>query len=240
MLPEQRPLYEEENIRLQGLSDVDGFYHHFTIRPDMMDRKKVIRVKQVHSDNILVVDRKTFDLDLFRNSRIFNNGYDALITNQDDIILEIRTADCLPILIIDPDNRAIAAVHAGWRGSLLNLPVKVVMKMKEFFGSKEEELIVGFGPSIGPCCYEVGDDVLEPIRERHPKWKDIIEERDKGKGMFNLEGLNRRQLLNLGIREERTFSVNLCTSCHPVRLPSYRRDGKVVGNIYSGIMMETV
>ncbi|MEK7871359.1 MAG: peptidoglycan editing factor PgeF [Nitrospirota bacterium] len=240
MLPELRPLHEEETIRLKGLSDVDGFYHHFTIRPDMMNRKKVVRVKQVHSDNILVVDRRTFDLDLFRNSRIFNNGYDALITNQDDIILEIRTADCLPILIIDPHNRAIAAVHAGWRGSLLNLPVKVVQKMKEFFGSREEELIVGFGPSIGPCCYDVGDDVLEPIRERHPKWTDIIEERDKGKRMLNLEGLNRRQLLDLGIREERTFSVNLCTSCHPVRLPSYRRDGKVIGNIYSGIMMETV
>ncbi|HLF86577.1 MAG TPA: laccase domain-containing protein, partial [Nitrospiria bacterium] len=68
-------------------------------------------------------------------------------------------------------------------------------------------------------------------------WTDIIEERDKGKGMLNLEGLNKRQLLDLGMREERTFSVNLCTSCHPVRLPSYRRDGKVIGNIYSGIMI---
>lgn len=240
MLPEKKTFYKEEAIRLPGLSGIEGFYHHFTTKPDAADGKKIIRVKQVHGDNILVIDRETFDWSLFRNSRIFNNGYDALITNQENIVLEVRTADCLPILIIDTGSRVVAAVHAGWRGSLLNLAVKVVMEMKVLFGSKEEELMVGFGPSIGPCCYEVGEDVLGPVKKRHPEWKDIIEERDEGRGMFNLEGFNKRQFLDLGVREERIFSVDLCTSCHPVRLPSYRRDGKVEGNIYSGIMIKTV
>lgn len=229
---------QEEMIRIPGLSSIGGFYHYFTTRPENINGNRVIRVKQVHGDNILFIGRDVRDWDLFINSRIFDNGHDAIITDHKGIILEIRTADCLPILIIDPNKRAIAAIHAGWRGSLLNLTGKVVMKMKEAFRSKEEDLFVGFGPSIGPCCYEVGSDLLGPAREKYPDWIDIIEEKGEGKGMFNLPGFNKRQLLALGVRDDRIFSLSLCTSCSPVRLPSYRRDGKVDKNIYAGIMIE--
>lgn len=236
--------------RIPGFSNIDGFNHYITTSPTFFlphlggeDKRgvvenRIIRVRQTHGDNILIINQDIKEWDLFINSGIFDNGYDALITNQKGVILEIRTADCLPMLIIDPNNRIIAAVHAGWRGSLLNLAKKAVNKMKELFGSNEEDLFIGFGPSIGPCCYEVGSDVLRPARKRYPEWTDIIEERGEGKGMFNLQEFNKRQLVALGVRNDRIFSANLCTSCNPDLFPSYRRDGKVDMNIYSGIMIE--
>lgn len=235
----QHDLIDKEGIiRIPGFSSLGGFYHYSTTRPDSINGKRVIRVKQIHSDNILVIDHDIGNWELFINSRTFDNGYDALITDQNGVVLEIRTADCLPILIIDPNKRIIAAVHAGWRGSLLNLAEKVIIKMKDIFGSNEKDLFIGFGPCIRPCCYEVGIDVLEPVRKRYPDWTDVIEERGEGKGMFDLEGFNKRLLLAIGVRDDRISSINLCTSCYPARLPSYRRDGLVKANIHTGIMIE--
>ena len=231
---------KDETIMIPGMTEIRGFHHYFATAPNSINGGRVIRVKQVHGNNILIVGQDIKNRDLFNSSGISNNGYDAIITDQSGIVLEVRTADCLPILIVDPKVRIIAAIHAGWRGSLLNLAEKVVMKMEGLFGTDPEDLCVGFGPSIGPCCYEVGDDILDPVRERYQDCMDIISNREDGKGMFNLEGFNRKELLALGIREERIFSVNICTSCHPIRLPSFRRDGRVEASIYAGIMIETV
>ncbi len=94
---------------------------------------------------------------------------DALLTDQDGILLSVRTADCLPILVVDPTHRAVAAVHAGWRGTLQCIPEKVVAEMRRLFGSNPRELLAAIGPSIRACCYEVGEEVVDAFCGRFAK-----------------------------------------------------------------------
>ena len=84
---------------------------------------------------------------------------DASITNRPGLLLAIQTADCVPILLVDPKKRAIAAIHAGWRGTLARIAAKTIGKMQMHFGTNPRDLLAAIGPSIGPCCYEVGTEV---------------------------------------------------------------------------------
>ena len=119
---------------------------------------KAVSEKQVHGDAIRIID----SVDGRRDSE--GKGYDALVTHRTGIVLSVATADCLPVLMVDRSQKVIAAVHAGWRGSLKRISAKVVSAMKDRFNSRPGDLHVGFGPSAGGCCYEVDQEVLDPLR----------------------------------------------------------------------------
>jgi YfiH family protein len=201
----------------------------------------VVSVRQVHGDGILVLDQPAKDW-AAAQKKISEaegvDGYDAIITNQPGVILAVRTADCLPVLIFDPGKRVIAAVHSGWRGSLRGVVPKTVKCMVDRFSCNPITMIVGIGPSIRACCYEVGEMVLAPLAARFPYWQEVAKEAGEKKAMLNLEELVRRQLLDLKIPRSRIASVQACTRCDPERFVSYRRDGKKAGNMWSGIAME--
>jgi len=219
---------------LRGPRPLEILARHFGIR-----ESGIVSVRQVHGDSICVVgasgdeDRSgPGSVSSFRD-----RACDALVTNRKGLAITVRTADCLPILIWDEGQKVVAAVHAGWRGSLKAIASKTVLTMRASFGSRPADFRVGIGPAIGPCCYEVDGPVLEPLRAEFDYWKDVVQETGGGKGMLDLAGLNLRQLIASGVPADRVSVAGLCTFCHADRFYSYRRDGHSAGGMINGIMI---
>ena len=181
---------------------------------------------------------------------------DASITNRPNLLLAIQTADCVPILLVDPKKRAIAAIHAGWRGTLARIVAKTLGKMQMHFGTNPRELLAAIGPSIGPCCYEVGTEVATQFLSQFPDAPDYFDEFRSGdepnpiqwlnmmppghqpppKGvLLDLRKANRSQLLAAGLRTQNIHTIDLCTACRPDLLFSYRKEGPASGRLMSVI-----
>ena len=142
---------------------------------------------------------------------------DALITRETGVCLMVLAADCVPVLMYDPRMRVIAAVHAGWRGTVGRIAAKTEERMREEFGCDPRDMIVGIGPSIGPCCFEVGEEVVEY--------------------QLNLWEANRRQLRQVGVEDARIEVAGICTVCHHDQFFSYRGDRGNTGRFGAGIML---
>jgi YfiH family protein len=170
--------------------------------------------KQVHSNQVLVV----------KSSGPQGEG-DALISNQPGIGLAIRTADCLPILIADPKNRAVAAVHAGWRGVVSEIAPRTVEALTRQFGSKPEDLVVAIGPGIGPCCFEVGPEVAAQFQLSGRTKVDLVE-------------TTCRQLGRNGVSLSQICTSGLCSYCDSELFESYRRDREAAGRMTAMIGLE--
>jgi YfiH family protein len=223
--------------------EVPGIRHFFTTRtmpgdhPVPFGRQEVfVMVKQVHGDNILIIDKTAEDVSTFTKDAM-QKTCDAIITNQKEIGIGVVTADCLPALLYDPARSVIAAVHAGWRGTLQRILPKVVCQMVSLFECKAKDILVGMGPAIGPCCYTVGKAVTEPLKSAHPDWEKYLTPSEDGKARLDLTALNSRQIEDAGILKKNIFSVRLCTACNDGLFFSYRRDGVGTGRMTSGIMM---
>lgn len=156
---------------------------------------------------------------------------DALITDLPGKSIGIRTADCVPILLLDPKNRAVAVIHAGWRGSAAEIAKQTLQSLTESFRTKAEDLFAAFGPCIRSCCYEVGEEVAEKFSALFPEWG----REDKARLKLDLPEANRRQLLRGGMREDRIFDSCLCTVCQPEQFYSYRREPQNPGRTISAI-----
>lgn len=195
-----------------------------------------VLVKQVHGDNILVIDRPLDDVSAFIRDA-GQKPCDAIITNQRSMGIGIVTADCLPGLLYDPVQGVTAAVHAGWRGTVQGILPKVVCHMTAGFGCRPEDILVAMGPSIGPCCYTVGEAVIEPVSNIAPGGKRYLTPTEDGKAKMDLAGFNRNQIEDAGIRKNNIFTAGLCTACHEDLFYSYRRDGIGTGRMISGIIL---
>ena len=179
----------------------------------------VATLRQIHSNKVILADRPG-DL----------GAGDALISNTPGLTLVIRTADCLPILIADPGNRAIAAVHAGWRGTVQQILLETVQAMSDRFGSRSQDLVIAIGPAIGECCYEVGPEVAEQFSGFFPERQDL-----KGTARISLPESTIRQLRRNGGSVGQIDSSGLCTRCLRDLFHSYRRDGNAAGRMFSGV-----
>jgi purine-nucleoside/S-methyl-5'-thioadenosine phosphorylase / adenosine deaminase len=211
---------------------------------------KLIPLKQIHSDAIRVFPQPAADI---------CKG-DASTTNRPGLLLGIQTADCVPILLVDPKKRAVAAIHAGWRGTLARITQKAVGRMQFEFGSKPADLLSAIGPSIGPCCYEVAADFVTKFTAQFADAGDYFDEPRSGEEPNPLQWLNmkppghqpppknvhldlrkanRSQLLAAGLRTQNIFVSNLCTACHTDLLFSHRREGPLSGRLMSAIGLRT-
>jgi YfiH family protein len=208
----------------------------------------LITLKQFHSDVIHLFDDAPAD----------PCSGDASITNRPGLLLAIQTADCVPILLVDPQKHAIAAIHAGWRGTLARIAAKTIGKMQMHFGTNPGDLLAAIGPSIGPCCYEVGTEVATQFLSQFPDAPDYFDEFRTGdepnpiqwlnmmppghqpppKGvLLDLRKANRSQLLAAGLRPQNIHTIDLCTACHPDLLFSYRKQGPQSGRLISVIAL---
>jgi YfiH family protein len=159
---------------------------------------------------------------------------DALVSDVPDVALVVRAADCVPLLIGDSRTGAVGAVHAGWRGTAARVSVAAVDSLAREFGSRPADLIVAIGPSIGPCCYEVGSELVDAFAaEGHERYlidRWFLTPRDRAMRL-DVAGANRDQLILAGIPEENIYSSGLCTAMHPDVLTSFRRDKDQAGRI---------
>lgn len=184
---------------------------------------------------------------------------DGLITNVSGIVLTVRTADCVPVLIVDEKTHAIGAFHAGWRGTLARIVEKGVGELRKQFGSDPEDLKAAIGPCIHACCYEVSDDFTDKFRTQFAYADDLFEEvfdsnslhlkypllflnqRAPGHGdaasklHLNLVEANRRQLLDAGVPEENIWISELCTSCRKDLLFSHRAEFGNTGRMLAAV-----
>jgi YfiH family protein len=142
---------------------------------------------------------------------------DGLITDEAGVLLAAGTADCVPVLLVDPQHRAVGAFHAGWRGTVAGIVGLGVERMRAEFGTHPEDLLAAIGPSIGACCYTVGQDVREQFAEQFP-YSDALfridpEQPGIPKYKIDLWEANRRQLLDVGVKPTGINTVGECTSC---------------------------
>lgn len=187
--------------------------------------------KQVHGDNIAVVTSELRG----RGSHDYENALDAtdgLVTDVPGTCLMVLLADCVPLLFYDPVHKAIGAVHAGWKGTVRQIGRRAVDTMAEHYGSRPGDIVVGIGPSIGPCCYEVGPEVIAQAEESFGETVGLVD----GNGHLNLWEANLRQLLEAGIPEANIEVAGICTRCNADRFFSERKQPGT-GRFGVGIML---
>lgn len=158
---------------------------------------------------------------------------DAAVCAEADYVLGIETADCLPVLLVDPRRGAIGAAHAGWRGSVAGV-VRAALDALIALGSRPEDVVAALGPSIGACCYEVGDDVRGAFDAAfgHAAGAFFRPGR-RGRAHLDVRAANVWQLVQAGVREDHVHHVAECTCCRPDLYHSYRRDGPGGGRMVS-------
>jgi len=149
-----------------------------------------------------------------------------MITDQPEILLIIKTADCLPVFLVDVERKTIAAVHCGWKGTKKRVLQKTVRTMNSSFGSAPESMLVAMGPCIASSCYDVGEDVFSEFVQTGLS-RDVFQKHPKRKNKYflDLNKANRIQLTEVGVQKENIVSVDVCTHCDD-NLLSYRRDRK--------------
>jgi len=215
----------------------------------------LVTLRQIHSALIRRVSAK--DVADVEMAAVLKG--DGLMTDEPGVLLGIQTADCIPVLVADRRNRAVAAFHAGWRGTLARIVENGVGRMRLEFGSRPEHLIASIGPAIGACCYAVGEEVREqfesqfiyapelfhevynsdPVKTKYPML--FLTARAPGHSEIgpamhlDLAQANRRQLLAAGLKKGAIFLTGQCTGCHTDRFFSHRTERGFTGRMMSVI-----
>lgn len=206
----------------------------------------LVSLHQIHSDVV-----RSFDYAPAKQCK-----GDASATHRAGLLLGVRTADCAPVLVVDPKKRVVAAIHAGWRGTLQRIVTKTIGQLQMEYGSRPQDLLGGIGPAIGGCCYEVGTEVASAFAAKFSNAADFFDELRTGdepnplqwlnmmppghqpppnKVLLDLKKANRLQLLEAGLREENVFVSELCTACDVDRLFSYRKEGAASGRLMAAV-----
>ena len=207
--------YESLNLGVDSGDSIDHVSKnkHLIAQAFGFDPGNLILPDQIQKDRILILKESINTLPSLLE-------YDALITNAPDRFLGILTADCLPILVVDRRKRVIAAIHAGRPGTGLHITTKVLKKMKEEFDCSPDDYLIGLGPLIGPCCYEIDKKVFLP------EWESFSMSIGDGKWMLDLATINIAQMKKEGVNEQQIIVVDLCTKCDHDLFFSYRKEGR--------------
>ena len=195
-----------------------------------LDFVRLTTPEQVHDDNIVCVGEAEAGRGRFSYADSIP-ATDALMTDVPGIPLMLCFADCTPILLFDPVRRVAAIAHGGWKGTVRSIAAKTVRAMAEAFGTRPEDCLAGIGPSIGACCYEVGDDVAGKFREAFPQFADEIVSEHNGVIHLDLWKTNRLQLEEAGLLPNHIDTAVVCTACHARTFFSYRAEGPTTGRI---------
>ena len=215
------------------LSSIKGVTHRFSDRhlgdsasqiAVMLNMRGVTLLKQIHGSSVILVDDETTET-------ACREG-DALVTHLKGLGIAVATADCVPILLASNDARMVAAVHAGWRGTLNEIIINTLGVIKDRYAVSPENLKAAIGPCIGRCCYEVGDDVGSAFREKYPITSEYLFEKGGDKYILDLKTANELLLKREGVLDIEVLDI--CTKCSD-NFYSYRRDGKGTGRQLSVI-----
>ncbi|SHH40698.1 conserved hypothetical protein [Clostridium collagenovorans DSM 3089] len=179
-------------------------------------------LNQIHSDCIFI------------NPHDVKEG-DAIISNKREEIIGVFTADCVPVILYDEKNNVVATVHSGWQGTIKEIVLKTLTKMKEVYGSNGEDIKAFIGPHNRECCYEVSEELINSFKERD-LYKNI--EINKGRHL-SLYNCILKQLKEFGVMEENIIDIKLCTYCNKeFKLHSYRKDKENSGRMFSYVYIK--
>jgi hypothetical protein len=198
---------------------------------------QVVRVKQVHGDGVLAVDESLVSRDGFPQV-VVDEGYeyDALVTNLPGLALVVTTADCLPLLIHDPIRGAVAAVHAGWRGTAKRIAARTLAAMAAAYGTEPADCLVAIGPGIRGCCYEVDAVVTDAMAVALSTWAEHAVATRPGHFRLDIPGVNRAILIEAGVQPGRIADVGLCTACRTDLFFSHRAEKPRTGRMMNLIL----
>lgn len=186
------------------------------------DVHNVVQSHQVHEDTVRHVTGADRGKGLFAAT---DYTADALVTDEPGLSLMVFSADCIILLLHDPVTASIGAVHAGWRGTALDLPAKAVGEMGRLFGAKPEDIRVAVGAGIGPCCFETHDDVPDAMRDAFGVGAETYIAPRGEKWTVDLKAVNAWRLRECGVRGEHIDICGTCTACCPELYWSHRKTG---------------
>jgi polyphenol oxidase len=217
--------FPKNDLNLAGFNEDTGANIH-------ENRKRFLRafdgdfllatVWQVHGDTIKILND---ELELM----LEDEQADALVSNLPNILVSVKTADCVPVLIGDAKTKAFAAIHAGWRGTAQSIVPKTITKLEQEFGAKAEDLTVAIGAAATACCYEIGQDVIDAFEQNFPNSKHLFTPTRAGHALVDLHQANKEQLINSGVLPENIFIAPLCTMERTDLFFSYRVEKKLHG-----------
>ncbi len=193
------------------LSELGWLTHGFGTRLDAISQEGMASLRQTHSAAVWEAE----------GVGLAGEG-DALVTDRPRVPVSVRTADCYPILLADTRNRAIAAIHAGWRGTAARIVTNALATMRDKFGTAPADVRAAIGPGIGVCCYQVGVEVARQF--------GLAEA-----GRIDLAKANQRQLIDAGVEPQSIDVLGGCTRCDEGKFHSFRRDQERAGRMISFI-----
>lgn len=194
-----------------------------------VEMEKVVVSAQTHTDNVYNVTSADCGRGVTRE-----RGYtdiDGLITDEPGVVLCTQYADCVPLFFVDPVRRVVATSHAGWRGTAAGIGAVTVERMVSDYGCRREDILVGIAPSIGKCCFEVDTPVYDAFCKVPVFNEECFTAHPNDKFHIDLWEVNRRHLLNVGVKAENITVTDLCTKCHSDVFWSHRVTGDARGSL---------
>jgi YfiH family protein len=199
-----------------------------------IDAGDLVCAEQVHGSRVARVAEGDRGRGAIRDDEAVR-GVDGLVTDLRELPLAIFTADCVPVFVYEATKEIVGIAHAGWRGTFLRIAGTLIEELEGQFGADPRSCFVALGPSAGPCCYEVGDEVVSAFQEKgHPE--SIFSHTEDGKFWLDMWQANALQLEERGVPRGNISCPQACTVCSD-RYFSCRRDGAVTGRNMSVIML---
>lgn len=190
-------------------------------------------VNQIHGDAIFEIKPHG---SYFSTSDELN--YDAIVTPRANLAICIKTADCVPVFLVDKVKKVIAVVHAGWKGTALEISAKVIRLMQKQYRSQPADILAAIGPSIGKCCYEVDQATADAFRKQNNSDLFLQQGKKNNKWMLDLPEANRRQILEAGIPKNNIEFSGYCTACNQDMFFSHRGSGGITGRQVNFMMIK--
>lgn len=217
--------YEREDGTMGELSFAVGdpsqrLHMQWILKSIGSDKEDVFLVRQVHGDMIYDMNDAAIP-----STQVADTPADAIITRLTNIPIGILTADCIPVVVYDPRNHATGVIHAGRKGTAQKIVSKTIQAMQEHYGCHPQDILMGMGPGIGLCCYEVDEDCIEPFKKLYPDWAKFVKRLASGNFMLDLFSANALDAEMAGINPGNISHTGICTSCQVERFYSYRREG---------------
>jgi YfiH family protein len=223
-----RHCFSTRDLELEGVRADESTRWHDLADALGVDIDSLVRMRQVHCADVF--EARDMDRD-FRECEDWPEA-DIAVTCDSSVAVSVRAADCVPILLADRRTGAAAAIHAGWKGTAAGAAIVAVRALTARYGSSPSDIIAAVGPSIGPCCYEVGRDLVSHF-SAHPQASTWFTA--DAKPHLDLWGATRDQLAGAGVPLQQIYVCALCTFDHPAVFHSYRRDGKNAGRLVAAI-----
>ncbi|HMM20383.1 MAG TPA: peptidoglycan editing factor PgeF [Selenomonadales bacterium] len=194
-----------------------------------VDIARLVTAQQVHGERIHPVTGEDAGKGAENHAAAIADT-DALISDVPGLSLMLFFADCVPVLIFDPVRRAIGVSHAGWKGTVSKIAQKTVLEMRGHYGCRPEDCLVAIGPSIGPCCYEVDETVINALQQNFPNWEELVLPRNE-RWLFDLWQANRVQLEDIGVRPGNIELAGVCTATNTSLFYSHRAEKGQTGRL---------